>query len=154
MDREHQWLTTKAAAQSVGAEGRWRRLATVRRHGVCGSPEKRKEALCGCFGRAGLVRASLRDARQCCGTGDAVTLAEGGSTAAAASGGAMAAAETEGRRKTEDDSAELCRGGNRLEDVQRGRPGHAEAAAGDRGTPGSRSKVIGDGGRWRPAVGD
>jgi hypothetical protein len=129
----------------MGVARQWRRLATERRHDGCGSSEKRKEALCGCSGRAGLVRVSLRGVRQHCRTGDAVASARGGSTEAAASGGAMAAAETERRRKTKDDGAGLYRGGTQLGDATRGWPGHAKAAIGDRGALGSRSKVAGDG---------
>jgi hypothetical protein len=86
------------AKQATGAEKQQRWLATVRRHGGCGSPEKRKKALCGCSGRTGLVRASLRGARHQGERGDAVALAGDSSTTAAASGG-----KNRKRRKTEDD---------------------------------------------------
>jgi hypothetical protein len=46
---------------------------------------------------------------------------------------------------------------NQLEDATRGRPGHAEAAAGDRGAPGSHPKASGDEREvapsdWRPIL--
>jgi hypothetical protein len=64
----------------------------------------------------------------------------------------VATAKTE-KEQNENGGARLYMGGSQLEDVQRERPGHAEAVAGDRGAPRSCSKVAGDGRRWRPAVG-
>jgi hypothetical protein len=48
----------------------------------------------------------------------------------------------------------LYRGGRATRWRHAGWTGQREAAAGDHGVPGSGSKIAGDGGRWRPVVGD